>query len=156
METAVVFASRHGTTAEVAGLLATELGPGSVTCDLADGPPDLSRYDAIVFGTPVYAGKPRPELGRFLGQANLEGKRIGLFVCGMEVDPTKRAAEMSAAFPPDLAARATTIAFLGGRFRFDLMNAAERFIIGRIAKTKVNQDAIDRDAIVRFAQDFRE
>ena len=42
---------------------------------------NLEGYDAIFFGTPVWAGSPAPALNRYLGKCRgLEGKEISIFV----------------------------------------------------------------------------
>jgi flavodoxin len=42
---------------------------------------ELSRYDTIVLGTPIWAGSFTPPIKTFLSQYRLEGKRIALFAC---------------------------------------------------------------------------
>jgi hypothetical protein len=83
--------------------------------------------------------------------APLAGKRVALFVCGMEQDPAKRDQGLANAFPAALRAGAVAAAFLPGRFQLGAMSVAERFIIKRIAKTNQDVDAIDDAAIAAFA-----
>ena len=40
---------------------------------------DLSRYETIIIGTPVWAGSYTPPVKSFIGQYKLQGKRIALF-----------------------------------------------------------------------------
>ncbi len=40
---------------------------------------DLSRYDTIIIGTPVWAGSYTPPIKSFISQYNIRGKRIALF-----------------------------------------------------------------------------
>ncbi|MDR0944908.1 MAG: flavodoxin domain-containing protein, partial [Bifidobacteriaceae bacterium] len=143
--------SKYGATADIAHRLAGRLGPDTQVFDLADGQPDLTGFDTVVLGTAIYAHQPLPAMKEFTGATPLDGKRIALFMGGMETDPAKRAAEVEAAFPPELAARARNVAFLGGKFQFAKMNAPERFVIKRIAKTKTDQDQVDDAAIAAFA-----
>jgi len=42
---------------------------------------DPSAYELIVIGTPVWAWSPAPPIQTFLGEANLSGKKIALFIC---------------------------------------------------------------------------
>ena len=41
---------------------------------------DLSKYDLIIFGTPVWAQNPTPALTTFLDTCNLIGKKVIIFV----------------------------------------------------------------------------
>jgi len=41
--------------------------------------PDTEKYDLIVLGSPVWAGKCAPAVNTFIFQNNLEGKNIALF-----------------------------------------------------------------------------
>lgn len=151
MSTAIVYASKHGTTAEIARRIATQTGGDTTLFDLADGSPDLSAFSTVVLGTAIYMGQPRSTMKAFCGTAKLSDKRLGLFVCGMEPDPSKQTEELVNAFPADLRKQAMTHAFLPGRFLHSAMNMAERFITKRVAKTNQDVDAIDDDAITRFA-----
>ncbi|PWF24469.1 flavodoxin domain-containing protein [Ancrocorticia populi] len=151
MSTAIVYASKHGTTAEIARRMTTRIGGNTTLFDLADGSPDLSPYSTVVLGTAIYAGQPKSDMKAFCRTVKLSGKRLGLFVCGMEQDPAKQATELANAFPKHLRKQAATEAFLAGRFLFSAMNLAERFITKRIAKTSQDVDSIDDDAITAFA-----
>ena len=146
---AVVFASKYGTTREIARRIADGLG-GAHLHDLADGAPDLTGYDTVVLGTAVYAGRPLAAMTTYVASGALDGKRVALFVCGMEPDPARRAQEVAAAYPPALANRSGATAFLGGRFQFARMTRLERFIVKRIAKVSTDVDAIDQSAIDDF------
>ena len=43
--------------------------------------PDLSPFQNIVIGTPVWASRPSPAINTFLHRAKLNGKHIALFAC---------------------------------------------------------------------------
>ncbi|MCL2454446.1 MAG: flavodoxin domain-containing protein [Micrococcales bacterium] len=158
MTTVVVYASRYGSTGAIAHHIAKQLGPDADAFDLADGDPDLSDYDLVVLGTPVYTGQPLPLMTRFAGSTALDGKQVALFVSGMETDPAKRDVETKAAFPSELVDRAVAVGYLGGRLLFSRMGITDRFAIKRIAnvKTKTDIDAIDRDAIDRLVSQIRD
>ncbi|MFC7580203.1 flavodoxin domain-containing protein [Schaalia naturae] len=147
---AIAFASKHGATAEIARRIADGLGPGARLFDLAQGRPDLSKFDAIVLGTAVYAGTPLRTMRTFARSLAPDAARLGLFVSGMETDPAVRDQEVQAAFPQALLDRAVAAAFLGGRFRFAGMNVAERLVVRRIAGTRTDVEAIDDQAIEDF------
>jgi menaquinone-dependent protoporphyrinogen oxidase len=155
MTTAIVYASKHGATAEVARRIADGLSGPVALFDLDDGSPDVTSFETVILGVPIYAGQPVASLKAFIQAADLAGQRLGLFVCGMEQDPAKRLDELATAFPDELRRRAVVAAFLGGRFQFKKMNPAERFIIKRIAKTKDDVDGIDEAALAGFVAQIR-
>ncbi|MDR2930171.1 MAG: flavodoxin domain-containing protein [Propionibacteriaceae bacterium] len=150
MTTAIIYASKHGLTSQLAADIADRLGPDTAVFDLGESAPPLAGFDTIVLGTPIYAGRPLAAMRSFVSRADLRGKRVALFVTGMESDPHVKAQEARDGFPADLVERAIAVAFLGGRFRFASMNPIERFLITRIKKTTQDTETIDQAAIDGF------
>lgn len=64
MKTLVVYFSRGGKTAKVAGAMAGQLGCEAF--DVAKGKPDISGIEMLVVGTGTYGGMPGPALLEFL------------------------------------------------------------------------------------------
>lgn len=66
--TLVAYASRAGSTAEVAQTIGDVLREHGLAVDVRSvkDVDDVSPYDALVLGTAIWAGKPLPELQRFL------------------------------------------------------------------------------------------
>jgi flavodoxin len=108
MKTAVVYYSFDGNCAFVAEEIKTQLNADLIRLQTKDDkkrgkigkmiwgcsmvfsrkkPPlkpysfDSSKYDLIILGVPVWAGSPAPPIKTFLGETNLSGKQIALFVC---------------------------------------------------------------------------
>lgn len=54
------------------------LGTG---CELVPCSVDLSRYDCILLGCPVWAGRLASPMQQFLKEHPLQGKRVKLFLC---------------------------------------------------------------------------
>ncbi|MDR1807873.1 MAG: flavodoxin domain-containing protein [Propionibacteriaceae bacterium] len=148
-ETAIVYYSKHGTTAAVAARIADRLG-GATLVDLAETPaPDLSGFGRIVVGGPVYAGRPDKRVTAFLqaNAATLQDRPLALFVCGMEPDPAKRETEVAAAFPETLRRHAVGAWFVGGEFHFDRLGFIERAIVKKIVGATESVSALDDQAI---------
>ncbi|MDR1512753.1 MAG: flavodoxin domain-containing protein, partial [Propionibacteriaceae bacterium] len=89
MTTVIIYASKHGGTAALAESVAARVGDAQAF-DLADGAPDVAGFGTVVLGTAVYAGQPMTSMKEFCRAAPLAGKRVGLFVSGMEQDSAKR------------------------------------------------------------------
>ena len=157
MKTAIIYASKHGTTEKVARAIGEKLkGATDVELfSLKDTPnPDIRDFDTIILGTSIYAGQPSKKMKAFCSgnETALSQKRLGLFVCGMEPSPEGRKRETDAAYPEALRKHAAVVSFLGGEFLFETMNFFERTIASMIAKTKTSVSRIDNDGIDAFTQ----
>ena len=70
MRVLIIVASRHGSTHEIAELIAMELRSAGVLPDLrdADTVATIADYDAAIIGSAVYVGQWMPEAKRFVTQ----------------------------------------------------------------------------------------
>ncbi len=157
MKTAIIYASKYGTTENVAREIGKKL-QGTTDIEFfslkSDPVPDIRDFDTIVLGTSIYAGKPLSKMTAFCdaNEAILSEKRLGLFVCGMEQSPEGRKRETEAAYPEALRNKAVAVAFLGGEFLFESMGFFPRFIAQKIAKTKTSVSQIDTAGIDDFVR----
>jgi len=155
MKTAIIYVSKYGITEKVAASIAGKLKETNEVAIFAltkNPNPDISGFEAVILGTPVYAGQPLNKMKVFCkaNEAVLLQKKTALFVCGMEPDKTKQENELIAAYPERLQEKASATGFLGGAFQFEKMNFVERMIIKKIAKTTISVQRIDEDAIENF------
>jgi Flavodoxin len=84
MASVVVYASKTGKTKAVAAHIAEKL-----SCDILEvdkNGADISRYDQIVIGSGVYAGKLAKVIRNFLAETDFEGKDVKLFLTCMLKD----------------------------------------------------------------------
>jgi menaquinone-dependent protoporphyrinogen oxidase len=151
---AIIYASKHGTTAKVAARIAEAVCDATLIDLNATPTPDLSGFDAIVVGGPAYAGHGMAQVKKFVAShtAELTAKPLALFAVGMEPGAAKREAEIADNFPESLRAHALGSWFVGGEFLFENMSFFERVIIKRIAHTSESVSAIDDDAIAALVQ----
>jgi menaquinone-dependent protoporphyrinogen oxidase len=122
MKILVAYASKHGSTAEIAATIGDELRVLGNDVDVVDARalPHPDAYDATVLGSAVYIGRWRPEAIRFLQKfaEPLRGQPLWFFESGPTdasaeagpVTPSKRAA----AWGRDLGVRGHVV--FGGRF----------------------------------------
>jgi menaquinone-dependent protoporphyrinogen oxidase len=162
MKIAIIYVSKHGTTEKVARMIAETVRARHALPLLinlkTDKNPDITPFDGIILGTPIYAGTPSKRMQTFIKNHSdiLTAKHIGLFVCGMEPDREKQQQELENAYPLWLKQQAVAKYFLGGEFLFEKMNFFERAVIKRIAKTDKSVSRIDEDGIGKFVADFIE
>ena len=155
MKTAIIYTSKYGTTEKIAGLIAEKLKEsGEVELfSLAKYPnPDISAFETVILGTPIYAGQALKKMKTFckMNETALLQKKTGLFICEMEPNKEKQEQELKNAYPEVLQKKAIATGFLGGAFLFEKMNFFERMIIKKIAKTTTSIQQIDEKAIDKF------
>ena len=156
VKTLILYATKHGAAREIAQRIA-RLIDGSVLHDLKQGGvPPLAEYDCIIIGGSVYAGMLRKEAKTFLPQNAdaLRGKRLGLFLCGM--DASREQAYFKANFPPDILQAAKAASFMGGIFDPKKAGVMGRLIMKAVAKQAVYTDTIDDGKIKQFTEDMLE
>ena len=155
MKTLLLYATKHGATREVAQRIA-KLLDGAVLHDLKQGGvPSLAEYDCIIIGGSIYAGMLRKEAKTFAAQNAdaLRGKRLGLFLCGM--DASQEQAFFKANIPADILQAAKATSFMGGIFDPKKAGAMGRLIVKVAAKQSEYIDSIDDEKIKQFAEVMR-
>lgn len=154
MNTLILYGSKHGCTETCAQMLVDRLS-GEVDrinvnqkTDL-----DLSKYDTVVVGSPVYVGQILKEVRTFTDTHlnELKEKRLGLFICGMQEEHTLRE-ELEINYPEELRKAALVRACFGGEYHYDTMNLVEKMIIRKVAKVKTDVSEIREETIREFAQ----
>ena len=156
--TAIIYASKHGTTETVARLLAEELNDKAVLISLKENQnPDITQFEIVILGSAIYAGTSRKEMKKFCenNKEVLQQKTIGLFICGMEPNPINRENEIKNAYPESLLQHAKITGFLGGEFLFDKLNFLEKLIVKKVAKVTDSVSAIEKDTIATFAKEIK-
>jgi len=155
LKTAIVYTSKYGTTEKVAASIAEKLKETSEVELFSLKKclnPDISGFDTVIIGTPIYAGQASQKIKTFCdtNQTALLQKETGLFVCGMEPNNEKRTQELKDAYPEVLLQKAKAASFLGGAFIFEKMNFFERMIIKKIAKTTTSVEQIEWKTVDEF------
>jgi menaquinone-dependent protoporphyrinogen oxidase len=84
----VAYASKHGTTREVAESIGTTLGEHGLTVEIEEARRvrEIARYDAVVVGGGLYMGKWHADARRLLKRHQEELARKSLAVFGMGPD----------------------------------------------------------------------
>ena len=149
--TLITYATKHDSTKKCAEKLAEKLDKATIV-NLKDEPnPDLSSYDTIIIGGPIYAGQMQKEVNTFCKNnlLQLKQKTIGLFICCMAEDQADK--ELKEAFPGELYDIAIAKDSFGGEFNFKKMNFFEKLITKKIAKQKESVSKIHEDRIIKFS-----
>lgn len=138
MRVLIAVASKHGSTREIAEVIAAELCAADITVDLenAEEVDSLAAYDAVILGSAVYEGNWLPEAKRLVEQHRAELARVPvwLFSSGPlgapdalpREDPQRLAAALGAVVPRDHH-------IFAGRMDQSTLNFVER-VIARVVK----------------------
>jgi menaquinone-dependent protoporphyrinogen oxidase len=157
METAIIFATTHGTTEKVAKMIQEQLGPKYTWLYnlKKNDKPDLGKYDQIIVGGSIHAGMIQKSVKDFCKNHTVEllDKPLGLFLCGM--NESEYQAQMEKAFPEILRKHATAMDTMGGEFLFDKMNFFQRLIVQKISGIKNTVSRINMEKISIFASNFQ-
>jgi menaquinone-dependent protoporphyrinogen oxidase len=157
MKTAIIYASKYGTTEKCANLL-NEAFNGQAEVINAKNLKgfDLSKYDTVLIGGSFYIGHIRKEIADFLIRYHdqLLSKKIGLFVVGMPQNGDYMT-EYNLNFPDDLRNKAVATGYFGYELNVGKMKFLEKFIMKKMAKITADQSNILVENIEKFAKAFK-
>jgi menaquinone-dependent protoporphyrinogen oxidase len=155
----VAYASKYGSTREIAEAIATALEAGGLNVDLKSvgEPVDVGSYDGVIAGSAVYVGRIRKEMKRFIAvnEESLRQKPVWLFSSGPtdpsedppEVDGWRQSASLAQQIerigPKD------TVIF-GGVLEREQLSGLERWIVARVKAAL--RDARDWEQIEAWAK----
>ncbi|MCX7921893.1 MAG: flavodoxin domain-containing protein [Clostridia bacterium] len=135
MNTLIIFASKHGTTEKCASILSKKLtGKVDLHNLKAGAAPDLTKYDKVIIGGSIYAGRIQKEVSTFCSQnlSLLKDKKLGLFICCMF--PNNAETQLNGAFPQELLNSTAAKENFGGEMKFSDMNFGEKFLTKMVSK----------------------
>ena len=165
----VAYATRYGSTREVAESIAQTLRERSLEVDVLpiSQVGSLEQYRTVVLGTPLYIGSWLKDFGRFLtrNQAALSTRTVAVFGLGPCIDPTSEAERKSAR--DQLDAQLAKLAWLkpvavtmfGGKYDPAKLRGLDKVIAVLPASPLHNvsaTDARDWDAIRAWAEGLAE
>jgi menaquinone-dependent protoporphyrinogen oxidase len=153
MNTAIIFATKHGCTEKCSQKLASELKDTTTLLNLESTHEiDVNRFDTIILGGSIHAGAINKTLKKFIDKNlnQLIEKKVGLFLCCME-EGEKAQEQFNNAFPEELRKMAKANGFFGGAFDFEQMNFFEKAIIKKIANIENSYSKINYQNISAFA-----
>lgn len=144
MKTLILYVTSHGATADCAHRLASALGGDADICEMKRFFDDISRYDCVIVGAPVYGGRVPKTIREWCGKnlGALCGKPFGVFFsCLSESDQTVQE-YLRRNFPRELSGHAFACDSFGGAFYFTRLNALERAIDRSLAASYAKTNEI--------------
>jgi menaquinone-dependent protoporphyrinogen oxidase len=157
MKTAIVFASKHGTTQKVAEKI--QEGMGNSNTDLFDlkttNNVDISKYEQVIIGGSIHAGKIQKSVAQFCSKntVDLVQKPLGLFLCCM--DEKHSNSEFENVYPELLRSHAKSKKVMGGEFLIEKMNFFEKLIIKKVSKVTSTISKIEENKIAEMIEEMK-
>lgn len=150
MKTIILYATRYGSTDKVARLIQEKIPGETKTVNLTkEQVPDLSSFDTVVIGSPIYVGKTLKPLIAYM-QQNLEvlkKKRLALFLCAGEQDPTQIEKMITANFPSELCSQAIYKGAMGSELKLENVGFFMRFMLKNFIKVKEDYSRLSDENI---------
>ncbi|MGB9666028.1 MAG: pyridoxamine 5'-phosphate oxidase family protein [Candidatus Cryosericum sp.] len=158
MTTCVLYASRYGTTRDIAKALARILGPARAW-PIEGFEPDRHPCQFVVIGAPIYDDEPDAGVLRFVQdqQEWLTRRTVALFTSSLAPDSDGRyRAPLARLLGPALASSAS----LGGRLSMASLTAADRAAMKSFARTTnsvlADADTVDWHAVTTWGLQLKD
>ncbi len=154
MKNLIVYATKYGSVANAAQLLAGEL---QGTTDLVrlghDDVPNLDEYDSVAIGGSIYIGNIQKEVKEFCRdfKAELLEKKLGLFICAGEKNEEKQRDIIRKNFPSELIDHSTATGWFGYEVHFEKASFMDRTVIRLIMRVKESFSDLKKENIAEFA-----
>ena len=154
--TIIVYASRHGTTAEYAKKLMKLLDGNVDLCSLDErgkSMPDMSFYDTIVRGGSIHYGKNSKLIVSFV-KNNIDlliTRRLGLFVTSY-YDGERALQQLGNAYPKELLEKAVVADFFDGELLYQKLNFFEKIVAKVVLKAEELDPIIEKLKVIEFAE----
>jgi menaquinone-dependent protoporphyrinogen oxidase len=155
----IAYASRRGSTAEIAGAIGRELAAAGRSAAVAEmkGVTSVDGYAAVVIGAPVYMGKIEKDVAAFVARHRdgLSRVPVAAFAVGIApVDPRVGSVEdalakLRAALDP---VRPAAVTMFAGRLEMSRMSFVERTMTGLMKV--LTGDFRDWEAIRTWAREL--
>ena len=137
MKTLILYSTTHGSTAVCAKKLAADLGGETDVSLLKHFTGDITSYDCVVVGSPIYGGIILKEMKNFC-KANLRTlmqRPFAVFFACLSEGSTVVQTYLAQNFPEELSKHALACESFGGAFYFSKLNFLERAIDRGLAKS---------------------
>lgn len=157
MKTLIVYATKNGSTQEVAYLLMKELIGEVKLVDIRhEEVDDISPYDNILIGSSVYFGQINRKIKDFiyLHRPEILNRRYGVFLLAGEQDMTVMEKQLRSTIPSDIFEKAEIISVIGSAIKLEQFSWIVRFILKYAKKIKCNYRDISEEKITEFAGYF--
>lgn len=137
--TLIAYASRAGSTAEVAETVGEVLREHGIDVDVRSvkGVGDIAGYDSLILGSAIWAGKPLPEMRRFVADQRdaMAGMPVAYFIlCDLlrEYTPANRQVAVGYVTPLRKLHEPVSVGMFAGRRDFSKVHPLVTWVLKRV------------------------
>jgi menaquinone-dependent protoporphyrinogen oxidase len=155
MKGIIIYATKYGCTEKAVKLLQSDISEEIKTVNVVkEKAPDLSLYDTVILGGPIYIGKMHRELSDYMKQncEVLKTKRLALFICAGEQNPALMKKQLASAFPEELYNHAIIREVFGGELHLNKMNLITKLILRVVKGITADYSRLSKEKIDCFAR----
>ena len=155
MKGIIIYATKNGCTEKAVKLLQSKSPEEIKTVNVArEKAPDLSLFDTVILGGPIYVGKILKVLSVYMQQNRevLKRKRLALFICAGEQDPAIIEKLLASAFPEELFSCAIMREDFGGELHLDKLSLMTKLILRVVKGIKEDYSRLSEVKIDRLAR----
>lgn len=155
MKTLIVYATKYGSTKEVAKKLAASFEDVTLVNSVTEQIPDLAAYECVIMGSRITAGMVDKSIKSFAKENEevLGQKRLGIFLCGLQEKGEKEYLEAN--FSQALVQKAKAVAFLGGVFDPSKCGFLAKAVIKKVAGLSEYTNMINEKKIADFGEQMK-
>ncbi|MCB1222497.1 MAG: flavodoxin domain-containing protein [Thermotogae bacterium] len=153
--TAIVYATRSGTSEKCSIILSEKLSGEKTIIDIKRNPsPDLTKFDAVIVGASIRIGKVQRTISEFVQRnlATLIKKRLGVFLC-MGSGEENFSEYLSQNFPESFLNNCKAKGFFGGEFNLERLGFLSRMMVRTAFKGKPQPHVVSSN-IEKFVKEF--
>jgi len=136
MSVLIIYATKYGCSEKCAKLVSKKIIGDVELINISKSQViDLSKYDKIIIGGPIYMGMMNKNIVKFCNENIdiLKAKKLGFFICSMFAGD-KAQDEMKRSFPIDLQNIAISMKLFGGDMNIYKMNFLDKLIAKMVKK----------------------
>lgn len=155
MKSIITYATKYGSTEEVAKRIKAELDEGTQLCNiLTETVPPLDGYDTVILGGSIYMGRVQKQITEYCNShlQELLKKNVGLFLCAGTPKEEDQQKELQMNFSETLLQHAAAKGVLGYAFSFEKMKFMDRFITKKIKGDSNSVAEYSDERISQFAK----
>ncbi len=158
MKSLIIYESLHGSTEKCAKLLGGMIKTDTQIVRLQENEDiQIDSYDTVIIGGSIHHGVIQTRIENFLRKHHdkLLGKKLGLYLCCMEVGQTAQD-QFANAYPADLREKALAKGLFGGEFNLRRMSFFEKKLTRKLIGVKSSVSKINQEEIRLFADKVNE
>lgn len=156
MKGIIIYATKYGCTEKVVKMLQSKIPIEVKTVNVEkEKITDLTEFDIIILGGPIYIGKIPKKLSDFIQENReiLKSKKLALFLCAGEQDVTNMENLLLTAYSEELYNHAITREVVGGELHLSKLDFITRIMLRVVKGIKKDYSRLSEAKINKLAKE---